>query len=207
MTSTEGGPVDGCDGRVTRGGMVRLAAGAGAVLTGGAVLARGGDAVSAAAPSQAQDARLLNVFLLLERLQQRFYSGALERGSLGGGLLSFAATAQRQEAAHVRLLSERLAGGADPAPEADLAAATSSPERFGRAAVALEEATLGAYIAHSAALTREAVAAVVPIISVEARQAAWIRDLTGTDPAPRAADPPRDARDVLDDLRDQGLLR
>ena len=47
----------------------------------------------------------------------------------------------------------------------------------------------------------------MPIVSVEARQAAWIRDLAGVDPAPRAADPPRDAQDVLDGLRAEGLLR
>ena len=34
---------------------------------------------------------------------------------------------------------------------------------------------------------------VVPILSVEARQVAWLRDLAGVDPAPRAADPARDA--------------
>ncbi len=199
--------MDGFDGRVTRGGMVRMAAGAGTVVAGGAALARLGGAVSEAAPSAAEDARLLNVFLLLERLQQRFYAGALERGALNGGLLAFAATAERQEAMHVRRLTARLDGGADPAPDADFTEATSSPERFGRAATELEEAALGAYIAHSAALTRDAVAAVVPILSVEARQAAWIRDLAGADPAPRAADPPRDAQDVLDGLRAKGLLR
>jgi len=199
--------MDGDDTRMTRGGMVRLAAVAGAALTGGAMLPRGDGAVSEAAPSRAQDARLLNVFLLLERLQQRFYAGALERGTLHGGLLAFAGAAERQEAAHVRLLTALVDGDDDPAPDADLAAATSSPEQFGHAAIALEEAALAAYIAHGAALTREAIAAVVPIVSVEARQAAWIRDLAGAHPAPRAADPPRDARDVLDGLQAQGLLR
>jgi hypothetical protein len=199
--------MDGCDGRVTRGGMVRVAAGAGAALAGGAALASRGGSVSEAAPSAAQNARLLNVFLLLERLQQRFYAGALERGALSGELLAFASATERQEAAHVGRLTERLGGDVDPAPDADFTAALSSSQRFGRAAIALEEATLAAYIAHGATLTREAVATIVPIISVEARQAAWIRDLAGVDPAPRAADPPRDAQDVLDGLRDEGLLR
>ena len=199
--------MDGDDGRITRGGMVRLATAAGAAVAGGAVLVRSGGAVSAAGPSAAQDARLLNVFLLLERLQQRFYAGALERGALRGALLAFAGAAERQEAAHVRMLTARLDGDDDPGPQADFTAATSSPERFGRAAVALEEAALGAYIAHGAALTGETLAAIVPLVSVEARQAAWVRDLAGADPAPRAADPPRDARDVLDGLRAQGLLR
>jgi hypothetical protein len=126
---------------------------------------------------------------------------------LSGELLAFASATERQEAAHVGRLTERLGGDVDPAPDADFTAALSSSQRFGRAAIALEEATLAAYIAHGATLTREAVATIVPIISVEARQAAWIRDLAGVDPAPRAADPPRDAQDVLDGLRDEGLLR
>ena len=54
--------------------------------------------MSEAAPSEARDARLLNVFLLLERLQQRFYAGALERGMLRGELLAFAGATERQEA-------------------------------------------------------------------------------------------------------------
>lgn len=196
------------DGRVTRGGMVRLAAGAGAALAGGIALSGGGGGgVSQAAPSEQEDARLLNFFLLLERLQERFYARALETGAVRGDLLTFAAAAGRQERAHVRLLTERLRGDVDDEPQADFTDALASPERFGRAAIELEESALAAYIAHGAALTRDAVAAVVPIVSVEARQAAWIRDLTGADPAPRAADPPRDAQDVLDGLREQGLLR
>jgi hypothetical protein len=45
------------------------------------------------------------------------------------------------------------------------------------------------------------------IVAVEARHAAWIRDLAGTDPAPRAADPGRSADDVLADLRRKGFLQ
>ena len=196
------------DDRVTRGGIVRIAAGAGAALAGGLALGGGGGGgVSEAAPSAREDARALNFFLLLERLQERFYARTVETGAVRGDLLTFAAAAGRQERAHVRLLAERLRGDVDDEPQADFTDALSSPERFGQAAIELEEAALAAYIAHGAALTREAVAAVVPIISVEARQAAWIRDLAGADPAPRAADPPRDAQEVLDHLREQGLLR
>jgi hypothetical protein len=45
------------------------------------------------------------------------------------------------------------------------------------------------------------------IVAVEARHAAWIRDLAGEDPAPRAADPGRTADDVLSELRRKGLVR
>src|SRR5688572_32161233 len=41
------------------------------------------------------------------------------------------------------------------------------------------------------------------LISVEARQVAWLRDLAGISPAPRAADPARKADAVLRELRDR----
>ena len=44
-------------------------------------------------------------------------------------------------------------------------------------------------------------------MSVEARQAAWLRDLAGEDPAPRAADPPREPDDVLDALRERSYIQ
>jgi hypothetical protein len=39
------------------------------------------------------------------------------------------------------------------------------------------------------------------MLSVEARQAAWVLDLAGKPPAPRAADPARKGDDVLAELR------
>jgi hypothetical protein len=49
-------------------------------------------------------------------------------------------------------------------------------------------------------------ATVATLVSVEARQAAWLRDLAGVSPAPRAADPARPAQAVLADLRRRGWL-
>jgi hypothetical protein len=49
-------------------------------------------------------------------------------------------------------------------------------------------------------------ARIAPLVSVEARQVAWIRDIAGENPAPRAADPPRTASDVLAQLRSKGYI-
>ena len=38
------------------------------------------------------------------------------------------------------------------------------------------------------------------------RQVAWLRSLAGTSPAPRAADPARDAKSVLQELREKGYI-
>jgi hypothetical protein len=50
------------------------------------------------------------------------------------------------------------------------------------------------------------VAQAAGIVAVEARHAAWIRDLAGALPAPRPADPARSPDDVLSDLRTKGYL-
>ena len=51
------------------------------------------------------------------------------------------------------------------------------------------------------------IAPVAALVSVEARQAAWIRDIAGRNAAPNAADPARKPAQVLGDLRERGWLR
>ena len=84
--------------------------------------------------------------------------------------------------------------------------ALSSPDAFRENAIALEEAVIAAYVGQAANLTRRAVTAITPMVSVEARQVAWLRDLAGLNPAPRAADPARPIQDVVRDLREKGLI-
>jgi hypothetical protein len=184
----------------TRARALRAAAGGGFLLAGGAALA-------GAAPSQRQDAEILNVFLELERVQEAFYRDAVRRGRLRGELLEFAQTAGAQETEHVGFLVERLGGRAGPAPRTDFGDVPDRDDSFRNLAIELEEATIGAYIGQGANLTREEVGQVARLVSVEARHAAWIRDLAGENPAPRAADPARDPADALARLRDRGYLR
>ena len=87
-----------------------------------------------------------------------------------------------------------------------MAAALSSPERFRAAAIDLEETALAAYIGQGANLTRGTVGAVATLLSVEARQAAWLRAIAGERPAPNAADPARKPDDVVGHLRSQGIV-
>jgi rubrerythrin len=191
--------------RLTRGRLLRTAVGAGAAAAGGVALGRLGDGASAAAPSSATDTRILKVFLTLERTQESFYRAALKAGKLSGDLHAFATAAAEQEARHVAFLAERVGGDAGPAPRSQFGAAVTSPERFQAAAIELEEATIAAYIGQGANLTRATLKAVATLVSVEARQVAWIRDLAGQLPAPRAADPSRPPEAVLADLRKKGL--
>jgi len=162
---------------------------------------------SAGKESAAQDVKILNFLLVLEQAQAAFYDAAVRGGALQGDLLTFARVVAPQEHDHVQFIRKKLGTEAGPPPKLDFGRATSDPRRFTAAAIDLEEATAAAYIGQGANLTREAMADAARIVAVEARHAAWIRDLAGEDPAPRAADPPRTADDVLTELRQKGYLR
>jgi hypothetical protein len=192
----------------TRAQALRAAAVGGAVLGAGA-LAGGwaGPEATAGRPSPSQDIRILNFLLILEELQAAFYDAALRRGALRGELLRFARTVGPQEREHVAFLRKMLGSEARLVAKVDVREATSDAARFRAAAIQLEEATAAAYIGQGANLTSAAMQDAARIVAVEARHAAWIRDLAGTDPAPRAADAARSADDILSDLRRKGFLQ
>jgi hypothetical protein len=190
----------------TRRRLLRAAAAGGAIAGGGAALTAGGGNTLLAAPSTDTDARILNFFLLLEYLQETLYREGLQHGGLTDELATYARTVGPQETQHAAYLVKRLGDRARSRPKADFGAALSSSERFQAAAIDLEETAIAAYIGQGANLTRGAVATVATLLSVEARQVAWLRSLAGAPPAPRAADPARKPSDVLAHLRSQGLV-
>lgn len=191
----------------TRATLIRTAIAGGAVAAGGALMGgtRGGDAASQAAAQDA-DAEILNFFLLLEYVQDGFYREAAGTGQIDGELLTYAQTVSGQESEHVAFLEKRLGSRARAKPELDFGDATGSAERFRDTAIYLEEAAIAGYIGQGANLTRETIREVATLISAEARQVAWVRDLAGINPAPRAADPARKGEDVVADLRKRGFL-
>jgi hypothetical protein len=192
----------------TRAEALRAAAVGGAALGAGALA--GGwlrPPATAGRPSAAEDVRILNFLLVLEEAQAAFYDAALRGRALRGDLLAFARTVAPQEHEHVAFLRRKLGRRAQAKPKLVFGEATSDARRFSATAIDLEEATAAAYIGQGANLTRDAVLDAARIVAVEARHAAWVRDLAGADPAPRADDPPRAAGDVLSELRRKGFLR
>jgi hypothetical protein len=202
-----------CGGRGPETGRTRAqalrAAIAGGVIVGAGALARAwaGPDATAGRPSRTQDVRILNFLLVLEELQAAFYATALRRADLSGDLLHFARTVAPQEREHVGFLRGALGDDAQPAPRFAVEEPASGAARFRAAAIELEETVAAAYIGQGASLTRDAIRDAARIVAVEARHAAWIRDIAGADPAPRPADPGRSAEDVLSDLRRGGFLR
>lgn len=141
----------------------------------------------------------------LEYLQAAFYAEAETRGALSGELAEFARFVGEQERRHVERLQELLGDAAQPEPEFGLEAVTSDQNSFLEAAVVLEDTGVSAYIGQGANLTVAAVAALAPLVSVEARHAAWILDIAGRNPAPAAADPAATAAAVQAALERAGL--
>lgn len=195
-------------GRWTRARILRAAAGSGAVIAGGAAIGTGGSGASLAAPSKATDADILNLFLLLEHVQEGFYREAVRAGGLTGELLEFAEAVGEQETDHVAFLTERLGGKARDRPKLEFPRdLLDGDRRFRDSAIELEEVTIGAYIGQSANLTRRTMEPIATVLAVEARQVAWVRDIAGISPAPRAADPGRESEEVVDFLRRRGYIR
>lgn len=191
----------------SRRDLVRRAAAAGTMLVGGGAVARSGAARGLASPSPAQDRLILNFALLLEYVQAAFYSQAVDGNRLRGELREFAETVAGHERAHVRFLRKALGSRARPEPTYRFGAATRDERKFVEAAVVLENIGVAAYNGQVANLTKKTLAAAAEIVSVEGRHAAWISDLGGRDPAPRAADPGAAAAEVLRSLRATGFVK
>ena len=178
-------------------------------LLGGAALAGAlaglGRPAAAQTPSAEQDERILNFALGLEYLQAAFYAEAESQGALGGELAEFARVVGEQERRHVERLQELLGSAAEPEPQFSLEDATSDENAFVEAAVVLEDTGVSAYIGQASNLTVDGVAALAPLISVEARHAAWILDIAGQNPAPAAADPAATVQSLQAALQRAGL--
>jgi hypothetical protein len=192
------------------GGTRRQALGAG--IAGAAAVAGvaffGPRALSArAAPSQAQDQKIFNYALLLEYLQAAFYGEGVDHGRLKGEVREFAEIVAEHERAHVQYLQKALGSHARKRPQFSFGAATRDQQKFLAAAVLLENTGVAAYNGQAANLTKKALAAAAEIVSVEGRHAAWISDLAGKQPAPRAADPGASPGEVISILRGTGFLR
>jgi rubrerythrin len=180
---------------------------AGGALAAGGVLAAALPRLAASAPSSAQDRKILNFALLLEYIEAGFYMEALQKGKLSGDLLEYVSIVRRHEQAHVAFLKSVLGSAARREPKLAFGAATSNPDKFTAAAIALEETMIGAYNGQAANLTKPTLAAAAKIVSVEARHAGWIRAIAGQNPAPNPTDKPMTAAQVQAEVRQTNFLK
>jgi Ferritin-like domain len=191
----------------SRADVVRKAVAAGGAVLGGAVLLGGWPRGASSAPSPQQDVRVLNFVLLLEQVKGAFYAEAVRLGRLTGEVREFARTVRVHESQHLQFITGALRGKARPAPTVAFGSATSREREFAAAAITLEDLSVAAYNGQAANLTKGALRAAARIVSVEARHAAWIRDIAGRPPAAEPTDAPMSERQVRDALQKTGFLR
>jgi rubrerythrin len=185
----------------------RLLTAAGLALAGAVPAARLiGSGAASAAPSRAQDAKILQLVLQVEYTQVAFYEQALRQASLKGDLHEFAHAVLAHERAHLSAVKSALGSAAGPAPRHfAFGARTRSPAAFVRSAIALEDAAVAGYNGQAANLTTPTLAVAAEIVSVEARHAAWVRAIAGEVAAPEPVDQPFTAQRVAATLRAFGM--
>jgi hypothetical protein len=160
-----------------------------------ALLAAAAAPAAAAGPSKRQDVSIIEFALTLEYLQDSFYSEVVSNNVLTGALADQARVVGGHERAHVEALRQVLGAKAAPSPFFNFAGATESPDAFRRTAVAFEDLAVAAYKGQAPRLSsKQYLASLLAIHSVEARHAAWIRRLAGKLPAPTAFDQPASRR-------------
>ena len=189
----------------TRGALLRTGAVAGAVASLPLAARLFGVRDAGAAPSKAQDGKILQLVLQLEYTQVAFYEQALKEASLNGELRTFATTALEHERAHLAAIKSALGAHAGQKPSFDFGEKTRSAAAFTRAAIALEDAAVAGYNGQATNLTKPTLAAAAKIVSVEARHAAWVRAIAGEVAAPDPVDKPLTAPQVVQRLHAIGL--
>ena len=189
---------------VTRGDALRRAVLGGGALIGGSALlgAMPGSAMGAVTRATAGDVDILNFALTLEYLEAAFYAEAVSMGKLMGEPKMFAMVVAKDEDAHVTFLKGALGSKAVKKPKFDFQGTTGKQATFLSTAMALEDTGVSAYAGAAPMIAnKKTLAAALSVHSVEARHAAWVRQIIGhggsPSPAPAAFDPARSKAEVL----------
>ncbi len=164
---------------------------------GGAALL-GITAEGAAAATAKSDVAILNFALTLEYLEAAFYTEAERMLGASGELALFNKVVAAHERAPVSALKKVLGPKAVKKPKFNFRGTTESEKKFRATAQVLEDTGVKAYKGQAPLIKSNAILdAALAIHAVEARHAAWIRDLNGAPPAPTAFDKPLTKSAVL----------
>jgi hypothetical protein len=195
----------------TRGGLFRRAGvaagglGVAMALVPGLASARNGG-------TKKNDVKILNYALTLEYLEAAFYKEALARGNFTGSVLNFAQVVYGHEATHVATLKGVLGSAAVASPSFDFKGTTRKWSTFLRTSKVLEDTGVAAYQGQAPLIHQNAVLAPAgAILAVEARHAAWVRDLLyagkSVKPAPEAFSTPMSMSQVLKAVKATGFIK
>jgi len=156
--------------------------------------------VPSEAAAKVSDLDILLFGLRFERLQATFYTQAEELGTIArmsAAKQEWARTLGAHERAHVRIIKKVLGPKAEPRPFFDFGEDNETDAAFTRTAVAMEDLTVALLTGVMPQVgDRGLAAALFGLLTVEARHAAWARNIVGATPAARAFDEPRTLRSV-----------
>jgi rubrerythrin len=169
----------------TRRSFLRKAGiGAGTVV-GGSALLGGVPSLAFGAGVPRSDIAILNFALTLEYLEAAFYAEAASKGKFSGETAQFAQVVAAHEAAHVAFLKKALGAKAVKKPKFDFKGTTTDVAKFQATAQTLEDTGVAAYLGQVGNIKAKAILkAAGSILPVEARHAAWIREIRGRGGAP-----------------------
>lgn len=196
---------------VTRASFLRKAGiGVGAVV-GGSTLLGSLPAAAYGAGVPASDIAILNFALTLEYLEAEFYAQAVAKGNFSGETRLFADKVAAHEAAHVAFLKKALGRKAVKKPKFDFKDTVTNVAKFQATANVLEDTGVAAYLGQVGNIKSKAILkAAGSILPVEARHAAWIRDIRGRGsspvPAPSAFEGAKTKRQILAAVKGTGFI-
>lgn len=167
--------------------------------------------LAAARGSAKGDVKILNYALTLEYLEAAFYAEAVAKGKLDGIAATFAKVVAGHEAAHVKALEQVLGTKAVKSPRFDFKGTTGDEVTFLKTAVTLEDTGVSAYQGQADRIkSPQVLASAGAILAVEARHAAWVRDILGGGrrpvPAPAAFNTPLSMSAVLKAVKSTGFI-
>jgi Ferritin-like domain len=160
-----------------------------------AVIGGAASAAALAAPAVAKqgltkkDIAILRFDLTLEYLQAAMYTEAERLRELRPRTLDWAGVVGANERGHVKAIRGLLGRDATKSPRFNFRGVTEDDRTFTETAVAFEDLTAALLKTQALQLnSRQVLAAIVSLHSVETRHAAWIRHIAGVVPAAAAFD-------------------
>ena len=160
-----------------------------------AVIGGAASAAALAAPAAAKqgltkkDIAILRFDLTLEYLQAAMYTEAERLRELRPRTLDWAGVVGANERGHVKAIRGLLGREAIKSPRFNFRGVTEDDRTFTETAVAFEDLTAALLKTQALQLdSRQVLAAIVSLHSVETRHAAWIRHIAGVVPAAAAFD-------------------
>jgi hypothetical protein len=193
-------------GPLTRDAFLRHVAATGAAAGAGAA------ALSAAAEAEAAglapvDLAILRFDLVLEYLQAGMYTEAERIGAISKKTMRWSRVIGAHEWAHAAAIKSLLGSQAIKPPRFNYHGVTEDDRSFTRTAVAFEDLTTALLKSQALRLkSRNILAAVATLHSVEARHAAWVRHQLGYPPAFTAFDPAASEQRMRNLIRRTGFI-